>query len=261
MTTQPLPSITNQQQAILKLLYKYRFLNRIQIQQLLKHKDKRRIISWLKDLRDKQYVDWHYDANDFIAKSQPAIYYLALNGIGYLRNQNEYPSEELRKRYREPTRTQTFINRCLLIADCCVTLQTQSSSDVSYTYVAEADYTNQDSDNSLNELKPHLFFTKQQSEITASYLLEMFDASLPRYQLRKRLKEYVEYLFDGEWKDSLDQAPVILFACPSTTDLLYIKRRIRKLLEDEGVEESDVRVTTTEKLKAGGIISRIWEEV
>jgi len=42
-------------------------------------------MSWLKDLRDKQYVDWHYDATNFIAKSQPAIYCLALNGIRYLR--------------------------------------------------------------------------------------------------------------------------------------------------------------------------------
>jgi hypothetical protein len=84
--TNTLPTITTKQQAILKLLYQYRFLNRIQIQTLLKHKDKRIIISWLKDLRDKQYVNWHYDATDFIAKSQLGIYYLALNGIRYLRS-------------------------------------------------------------------------------------------------------------------------------------------------------------------------------
>src|SRR5579884_2239122 len=111
MTT--LPPITTKQQEILKLLYRYRFLNRTQIQTLLNHKDKRRIISWLKDLREKQYVDWRYDATDFIAKSQPAIYYLSLNGIRYLRQLDIYPNEDLRKRYKEPNRTQVFIDRCL----------------------------------------------------------------------------------------------------------------------------------------------------
>src|SRR6266496_3334797 len=103
MTTKPLPPITPKQQAILKLIYKHRFLNRIHIQRLLNHKDKRRIISWLKDLRDKQYVDWHYNATGFITKSQPGIYYLGLNGIRYLRSLNEHPSQELRKRYMSRT--------------------------------------------------------------------------------------------------------------------------------------------------------------
>jgi hypothetical protein len=52
-TTTTLPPLTPKQQEILKLLYKYKFLNRTQIQTLLSHKDKRRIITWLKDLREK----------------------------------------------------------------------------------------------------------------------------------------------------------------------------------------------------------------
>jgi len=69
-----LPNITTKQEEILKLLYRYRFLNRIQIQALLNHKDKRRIIAWLSDLRSKGYVEWIY-STDFTEKSKPAIYY------------------------------------------------------------------------------------------------------------------------------------------------------------------------------------------
>ena len=50
-----IPYITPKQQEIPKLIYKFRFLNRIQIQTLLNHKDKRRINSWLKDLSEKEY--------------------------------------------------------------------------------------------------------------------------------------------------------------------------------------------------------------
>ena len=49
-----IPYIAAKQQEIPKLIYKFRFLNRIQIQTLLNHKDKRRINSWLKDLSEKE---------------------------------------------------------------------------------------------------------------------------------------------------------------------------------------------------------------
>ncbi|MGB4966625.1 MAG: hypothetical protein WBO35_00285, partial [Candidatus Saccharimonadales bacterium] len=127
-----LPSITTKQQEILQLLYNYRYLDRMQIQQALNHKDKRRILAWLKDLREKQYIEWIY-STDFIEKTKPAIYYLSLNGIKYLKTlQREdddgdtlplYPLEELRKRYKDNERSRTFIDRSLLVADCVLTLR------------------------------------------------------------------------------------------------------------------------------------------
>jgi len=253
-----LPSITPKQQEILRLLYKYRFLNRTQIQALLNHKDKRRIITWLKDLREKQYIDWHYDSTNFIAKSQPAIYYLSLNGIRYLRDQ-EFPSQELRKRYKEPKRTQSFIDRCVLIANCCIMLRNNSKDDTKYSYVLPADYVGLDNRFSfLDALRPHLYFSKRQGNNVTDYLLESIDTTLPRYQLRKRLKDYGSFL--DEWNDTNEPRPIALFACTTTPDLLYIKRRIKKLTEDEDID-LQARVTTLDKVKVSGVTSMIWEEV
>lgn len=256
--TYTLPTITNKQQEILKLLYTYRFLNRTHIQTLLSHKDKRRIISWLKDLREKEYIDWHYDATDFIAKSQPAIYYLSLNGIRYLRGLGTYPNEELRKRYKESIRTQIFIDRCLLIADCCIALQVKSggNGDLEYAWALPAD---SDSEyHFLNELKPHLFFSKELDDETTNYLLENFEQALPHYQLSKRLKDYVEYLA-YEWDEGNGPLPIALLVCAAVADLLYVKRRVKKLIEDEG--DLQIRITTLDKLKESGITSMIWEEI
>lgn len=260
--TNTLPTITTKQQEILRLIYRYRFLDRTQIQALLEHKDKRRIISWLKDLRDKEYVDWRYDATDFIAKSQPAIYYLSLNGIRYLRGLGIYPDDELRKRYKEPGRTQVFIDRCLLIADCCIALRAKSSDSLQYTFVLPADYAYPDnSHHFLNELRPHLFFAKQQGNERTNYVLESFEQTLPRYQLRKRLKDYVEYLAT-EWDENNGPVPVALFVCATTADLIYVKRRVKNMLqEDWGDENLHLRVTTLDKVKAAGTTSPIWEEV
>ena len=63
-----LPKLTSRQQTKLKLLYQYRFLNRIQIQTLMGHKDYERINVWLSDLRDNHYVEWIY-STDFLEKS------------------------------------------------------------------------------------------------------------------------------------------------------------------------------------------------
>ena len=259
--TSNLPSISLKQIEILTLLYRFRFLDRTHIQAFLKHKDRKRILSWLKDLREKQYVNWQYDATDFAAKTKPAIYYLNLNGIRYLRSLNEYPSKELRKRYKESTRSQGFIDRCLLIADCCATLLAQNSTDIFYEIITAADYADQDINGSLDRLNPHLFFIKQQNKLETGYLFEIFDIHLPRYQFRKRLNDYANYLVYEDWNDSLNEVPIILFVCMNTADLLYLERRMLKVLEDEDIEDYIIRLTTVERLKTTGITGAIWEEI
>jgi hypothetical protein len=252
--------ITPKQQETLKLLYAYRFLTRPQLQSLLNHKDKRRIISWVKDLRNKEYIDWKYNKKTFNTKNQPAIYYLSLKAIQHLRKLGEYPNEELRKRYKEPTRTQTFIDRCLLVADCCITLKSKSNNEICYSCVLPVDYI--DPENSyyfLDELKPHLYFEKQIGDEATNYLLENLELTLPRYQLRKRIKDYVEYLDD--WDVGHGPTPIALFICSTLADLIYIKRRVRLLLEDFSNDDLQIRVTTIEKIKEASVVSKIWEDV
>ena len=59
-----IPKITRKQREILDLIYSHRFLTRIQIQAFLKHKDKKTINLWLKDLRSKNYINWIYDKDN-----------------------------------------------------------------------------------------------------------------------------------------------------------------------------------------------------
>ena len=256
-----LPKLTTKQEQILQLLYKYRYLDRIQIQKALKHKDKRRVLAWLKDLREKQYIEWIY-STDFIEKTKPAIYYLGINGIRYLKSLDKYPIEEIRKRYKEDNRSRTFIDRSLLIADCALTLKTVGSG---YGCIVEADYIDPAHEyHFLAEhdiLRPSLYIQKQtkQQEVTTSYLLELFDATLPRYRMRRRLKAYVTYLEDGEWEGG-DPQPVILLVCPNITELIYAKRATKKLIEDSYEEDMHILFTTTEILKNESITAKIWED-
>jgi hypothetical protein len=274
-----LPKLTKKQQEILKLLYRYRFLNRIQIQAFLKHKDPKTINLWLKDLRAKGYVEWIYSTH-FAEKTKPAIYYLGLNGIRYLKKLETYAIDDLHKRYREATRSQTYIDRCVLLADCCIALEQKRTSSIHYYYETEAEYLDDTGYyNFLAEdelIHPNLCFSKEKYDESAkedvtvdSYLLEIFDATLPRYRMKKRLENYIKYLDeeDYEWKEQTDteKLPILLFVCPRTSDLIYAKRRMRGLIaetwEYDDEERPDVRFTTTEKLKQPGIFAKeIWEK-
>jgi hypothetical protein len=267
------PPITTKQQEILQLLYRFRFVNRIQIQAFLHHKDKRRSSRWLKDLREKQYIGWIY-STDFTEKTKPAIYYLGINGVRFLRSLNQYPVDELGKRYKEHLRKQTFIDSCLFTADCCVNLEQRSrnSSDLDYTYVAEADYADPDNYyHFLSDLSPDLCYKKQEcindKVITTNRLLEVFDSTTRHYKIKKRLSDYIAYLTSGEWEDETgdDKPPIVLIACPTQAELNYAKRLTRKLLEnvvdDEDEDETiRIRFATTEQVNRQGVTGIIWKE-
>jgi hypothetical protein len=262
------------------LLYKYRFLNRIQIQALMGHKDKKTINMWLRDLKAKEYIEWIYNPDHFAEKTKPAIYYIGINGVRYFKTIQAtddtpwFSIEDIRKRYKEAKRSQTFIDHCMLIADCCVDLAAHSDDKTSYECITEADYRNEHSqyhfflDNDL--VTTNLLFVKTERKksgnVTTPYLLEIFDATMPRYRIKKRLANYIEYLDYGDWQSQTndDKPPLLLFVCPRTSDLIYAKRRTRGLLADEWDEDESekpgINFTTIEKLKAGGLLAGGWEK-
>ncbi len=279
------PRITYKQTQILALLYTHRFLTRLHIQTFMKHKDKKTINLWLKDLRQKAYINWIYNKDHFAEKTKPAIYYLSINALRYMQNLDLHPKDELRKRYREAERSQTFIDRCLTIADVCRDLEAANTTNdvdtyqepgISYFYETEADYLSDSyyrfmSDNEL--IRPQLCFNKalheghEEPEVVESYLLEIFDATLPRYRLRNRLKMYVTYLDEETdiWDEFGDPHPTVLLVCANLTDLIYAKRRTRGLMAEiwERDDEDRARIlfTTMQKLKQYGILTTtIWEK-
>jgi hypothetical protein len=260
-----LPSITPKQQEILKLLYKYRFLNRAQIQILLGHKNHKTSLEWLKDLREKQYVVWIY-SYDLATKNKPAIYFLGRNGIRYLKSTGEYQTNTIRRRYRDNAIKQDFISRSMLLADCHTDLLVHGSHDASYSFISQADYAHPDSPyNFFYEdtlVHPQLIISKQDKKgATTNYAVEIFDLSLPQYRIRQRLKEYVTFLDEGRWiTERDDPEPCIMFVCPNIYTLLYVKRRIHLYLQDvPNAEDIQIFVTTTDMLIEQGLTGDIWQ--
>ena len=83
-----LPHITPKQQEILLYLYRFRFLSSIQIQKILHNKDRRNINTWLKDLVVNNYIG-QKDKKTLADNAKPTRYFLAVNGIRYLKTQQK----------------------------------------------------------------------------------------------------------------------------------------------------------------------------
>jgi hypothetical protein len=263
-----LPPITPKQQDILKLLYRYRFANSIQIQTFMGHKERRRSSRWLKDLREKQYIEWIY-SSDFAEKTKPAIYYLGINGVRFLKTVDEYPPVEVRKRYRESSRSTSFIAKSVLLADCCLNMAAKSTGNLAYSFVTQADYADTDSKYHFlaEELKPDLCYERveqtKRGTVAGDYLVIVLEATTPRYKVRKRLKDYVTYLDEGGWRRQFNSSELMVhIACPTVADLAYAKRRTRTLLEDIGRDKkTHIRFATVEQVRLQGVTGFIWEEV
>ncbi len=260
-----LPKLTHQQQEIIRQHYTYRFLNSTQIQKFLNHKSKGKINIWLPDLVKKEYLNRIYDPSTFLGKNQPAVYYLGINGIRWLKTQDGYDPEVLRKLYRDKNRSDTFISTCQLIADICLDLKNQPNDKLFFELATENEYTNPKSSfyfsSMLSELHPHLVFTRKKNNKMNYYLLEILTTKLPAYRVRKRIRTYLEFLTECEWIGHIKVAPEILFVCETKELLIRCKRYTKKLLVEAEEENIHLSFAQKEDVQKDGVTAEIWEDV
>jgi hypothetical protein len=253
-----IPSITKRQQDIIHLLYRFRFLNRIQIQTLMGHKDYKTINLWLKDLRAKQYVGWIY-STDYAEINKPAIYYLDINGVRFLNTGSDYPKTEIRKRYGERKRSSQFI------ADC-VTIDAGSTDGVEFQYKTHTEFSETDADISLDVIADRnyqLAFSKETQDGIKWHVLELYPPTLPAAAIRGRLRDYLSLYQQGDWEEQTGQDfPVLMFVCVDTAQLIQVKRYLRKHKNEAGgPDDLQFRLTTRAELRGQSVTSMIWEAV
>ena len=243
-----LPPITQKQYTILQLLYRFRFLNRLQIQTLLHHKYHKRINDWLKDLNQNNYLGKIYSTK-LGQNNKPAIYYIGLNAIRYLKTQN-YPTEQLKKLYREDERSQDCIDKYILLAEICLDMQNKTDDKTKYAAATKSDFADKNSKfNFLTELAPDLVFLKDSNGMKKYYLLEIFEATLPQYSIRKKIKQYFDFYFSNSWEDNTQEPfPTLLLVCPTTPALIITKRFVKKMLSE--YDEIDLKIEFLTKEEA-----------
>ncbi len=261
-----LPAITKKQEEIITFIPRFRFMDRTHIQSFLKHKDKRRINSWVKDLTEKEYIRRIYD-NQIIGTNRiPAIFSLENNGVRFIKDQGIYNNSFIHRLYWDKDRSESFIERSLLVATIGCELEKKNSDILHYEYKTESDTC--DPDNPFHFLKSSqipldlVFSKKEKGKRIKYFLLTLFDVTLPRYRIRKRIRDYKEFYFSNDWEDNMDAPfPILFFVFKTKERMIYAKRYTKTLFDDDKPRNLSFYFATTDDVRTDGVTGSIWEEV
>lgn len=277
-----LPYITEKQKEIMELIYKFRFMDRIQIQTLMKHKDYKRINVWLKDLVKKDYLYRIYERK-IPLNIKPAVYFLAPTGVRFTRNLGNYDTNH--KLYREKERSEEFRSKCLLIANLYIDiLKKTGPQDALNFFKTKQDFDEYDEiikpypDGllSLNVLPSDIveFLNNQttpKSNINTSkknkrkskkeylYFLELIGEKTPRYYLRYRIQQYIEYS-DGH--QTAKPYPHVMFVLPNKRTKIFLVKFVENRLDETLFDSQFIFFfTTIDVLKNEGLFDKIWTRI
>lgn len=228
MKTQTL-KLKDRQLEILTLLYRFRFLNRPQIQKLLNHKNHTLVINWLNSLVKTKHI-----VSDFKRQlgNVPTVYFLGTNGRKELIKRDDINQKLLKRVYQEKKASLAFRNHCMLLADTYISLLSltqKNNATLSF-------YTTVDLTDIKYLILPHpdAYFSIKQNAFTKRYFLDVFNPQVSEKWLYKRVKQYFNYYNEDYWQDhNKNPFPEILFVYSEEKTRKTLIKYVKKGLEDE----------------------------
>lgn len=224
--------LTNRQFQILLLIYKFRFLTKHQIQQTLGHKSSQRINSWLNDLFEQGYLGRHF-VKEKRAFSLPAVYFLGLEGRKALLGHEDVKNSLLKRVYKEKSMSKSFQDKCMYIADLYCDLLKKHQQVIFYTKsdLALFDF--------MPEKLPDAYIKIKDNKKSKRYFLEIFDAGMPKYAVKARIEQYIEYYQDDEWEKATGyEFPEVHISCGAPKIKKYCIRLLEEIEDIDGVSVS-----------------------
>lgn len=249
--------LTKKELEILILLYRFRFLNRVQTQVLLGHKHHNQVQLWLNSLVSKGCIAREYDRR-FAGGS--AVYSLALRGRKQIVDRPDVEAKLLNNRvWREKERTEEFRDHCHTVNNIYISLIEFAKKYSSKLHF----YTKTDLYGMTFMIRPNpdAYFALEPTEgDTKRYFLEVFEDA-PSAKLRKRVQRYLEYYDDEYWNEKYPDKPFpeVIFVCPNKRMkghlYMYIKNKI-----DE-YPDLYIYLTTKELVAKKGLVREVLEKV
>ncbi len=219
---QTLPPITDKQKEIISNIFRFRFINRVQIQKLLHHQDYHRINIWLKDLTEKQYLQKDHKQT-FEGQTKPTVYNLGINGIRFLKTQKNVNKSDLRKYYGESKKSEKFKKQCQLIVDVYLAI-TQKYPDITL-FFTRADFP---AKGVIRDIMPSFGFIREEEGNRIAYICELFQYGKPRGYYPIRIKKFINF-----FKDEEDTR--ILFICATSGLRNYIEKITENMVNGESL--------------------------
>ncbi|MEI6040145.1 MAG: replication-relaxation family protein [Candidatus Berkelbacteria bacterium] len=252
--TTPTLQLKTKQTEILTLLYRFRFLNRNQIQILLTHKYHSRILNWLNELTDLKLIIKSYDKS---FTTDPAVYQLDKSARKYLKDNSKLNIKPLNRLWRETKYSPQLEKHCLFLVDIYFSLiefTVKLKSELHFH--AKTDLYGMAN---LIDPKPDAYFAIENKETIKRYFLDILD-DLPPMVLRRRVKQYFEYFDSDQWQDNTDKPfPDIILVCPNRRIKSHLFYYIQNKISDDF--EINFYLTTWDILKDKGMCQKSLEKV
>ncbi len=254
---------SERQMDILELVYKFRFINRRQIQYLMGHKDARRINAWLKDLIEHKYLGRIY-SHKLLENTKPAIYFLDNRGVGWtIANYYEDEPKKAKRFYQDKHASERFVNHCVTLAEIYVKWKPQElKKDETHFFTTSTELWYEEE---LKNIRPDAHIETWRDELK-TYFLDLIEPYVPMYAVRYKIDQYIEFRSISD-----EFAPFINFPentltvrliLPTQQKLNRIKRYIQRRLEESyDVEGLTFFLATQQKILENELTDDVWEEV
>jgi hypothetical protein len=254
-----LPKTTNSQIKIIKDIYKFRFINTYQFQKIFNHKYSKLVKKWLKDLRNKGYVDMDYKRNDISENRNPAKYFLTPLGRKFLKSQKGFDIAFLERVYKEKGRKPVFKNHCIDIVDMYLFLRSQKDPDEELKFFTESNLTKYEY---FPKTKFDAYIALQKKNIVRRFWLHIFNASDPKWLPVQKLNDYIKYYDENTWQENTEDSsfPVLLFVLPTESFKYDVFRECQKVLKKAITVDIHIFIETKEAIRTKDS-KKLWQKV
>jgi len=251
--------LKDKQKEILLLIYRYRFLSRIQIQSLLQHKQYNRVIKWLNELSDNKYLVRYYLKS---INSKPAVYSLGSNGRKYLRENAKVYKIQVRLLNRiwyEKNTTYEFRNRLQFIAHVYLSLLVLTKK----TGATVKFYTAVDLEGMkyLPHTLPDCYFSITEKSCSSKrFFLVTFRPNMIDRDILKRVSVYFSYYKRGYWQRyNKNPFPEIIFITAELKTKYFLINIIKNKLKK--YPRLNFLLATQEDVYKFGINKKVLQKV
>ena len=259
ITTQLTLTLKKRQQEIIILLYKFRFLNRKQIQKLLNQKDKKRTIQWLSDLTKKKYVIRYYSKK---IDEEPAVYSLGTVGRKYFLEHKEIKDINillLDRVWRERKNSEASREHWMLLADIYLSLKLLVGKNKGKLHF----FTHVDlrGVKYLIRKEPDAYFTiKEEGGSAKGYFLNIFDSYTQWEEITLRILRYFSYFKKNQWQEYMKLPfPRVIFITPDDK-FASVNGYVKKILTEKQ-NGMQFYLSTWSEIQQQGMTSQVLHKV
>lgn len=224
--------LTKQQQRLLTLVYKFRFITTPLLAKLLSIR-KDTAYELLQILHTLELLDRVYEQSWRIDR-KPAYYYLSKQGVTTVKKLLELQDRAVNSLYNDHKASQEFIQECFNNLECYISIKQKLPDN---TVIR-----------TKTEINRFTVFPKQRPELYVkmqdgheAFIIIVPD-KLP-YFVNRRRDEYIEHSEEEGWNGTY---PTMAYVLKDTRSKLGFLYKAQQKLEEMGYEESEISIIATD---------------